>query len=120
MHMRRFLALVTAVVVLGGCAVGIPELNQRPTKYYEQSVSFRARVSRVQVLPGETLIELADAHEHRIFARVEGTVDVHPDDWVKVTGILVPETRIGGKIVYDVVRADSVTPASPPWFRNLF
>jgi uncharacterized membrane protein YcgQ (UPF0703/DUF1980 family) len=120
MHTRRFLALVTATVVLGGCAVGISELNQRPTKYYEQAVSFRARVSRVQALPGETLLELADAQEHRIFARVEGSVDVHPDDWVKVTGILVPETRIGGKIVYDVVRADSVTATRAPWLRNLF
>ena len=114
------LGLVTLTIVLGGCAVGIPELNERPTKYYEQSVSFRARVSRIQVLPGETLLEVADAQEHRMFVRVDGTIDVHPDDWVKVTGILVPETRVGGKIVYDVVRADSVTETRAPWLRNLF
>ena len=120
MHMRRALALIVLGVALGGCSTGIPQLNARPNKYYEQSVSFRARVSRIQALPGETLLELADAQEHRIFARVDGSVEVKPDDWVKVSGILVPETRIGGKIVYDVVRVDSITTTYAPWLRQLF
>lgn len=110
-------ALATA---LGGCGVGIAELNARPTKHYEQSVSFTARVSRIQALPGETLLEVADAQEHRIFVRTTGPVDVVPGDWVKVTGTLVPEARVGGKIVYDVVQAESVSGSSAPWLRNLF
>src|SRR5215470_8500451 len=111
MSIRRFATVVALGVALGGCGllpVGIAELNAKPTKHYETSVSFKARVSRVQVLPGETLLEVADAHEHRIFVRAEGTVDVHPDDWVTVKGTFVPEATIGGKIVYDVVRAESV------------
>jgi hypothetical protein len=45
-------------------------------------------VSRVQALEGETLLEVADAQERRIFVRVEGTPEVAPDDWVKVSGTL--------------------------------
>ena len=114
------MAYVALAVGLGGCGVGISELNIHPTKHYEESISFKARVSRVQALPGETLLEVADAQEHRIFVRADGTVDVQPDDWVKVKGMLVPEARVGGKIVYDVVQAESVEPTSAPWLRNLF
>ncbi len=120
MRIGRGVAVVALVGMLAGCHPGIAELNARPTKHYEESVSFVARVSRMQALEGETLLEVADAHEHRIFVRAEGTVDVQPDDWVKVTGTLVPEARVGGKIVYDVVRAESVEPARAPWLRNLF
>jgi hypothetical protein len=120
MQRRRLGGLIALVVALAGCSVGIVQLNGQPTKYYEQSVSFVARVSRVQALPGETLLELADAQEHRIFARAEGSVDVEPDDWVKVTGTLVPEARIGGKIVYDVVQVESVSETRAPFLRNLF
>jgi len=120
MQLGRFAGLVALVVALGGCSVGIGELNARPSKHYEQSVSFKGRVSRIQALPGETLLEIADAREHRIFVRAEGTVDVRPDDWVKVEGTLVPEATVGGKLVYDVVRAESVESARAPWFRNLF
>jgi hypothetical protein len=125
MSIARCAALLALAVALGGCSlkilpVGIAELNARPTKHYEEAVSFKARVSRIQTLPGETLLEVADAREHRIFVRAEGTLDVHPDDWVRVKGTLVPEASVGGKIVYDVVRAESVESASAPWFRNLF
>ena len=33
---------------------------------------------------------------------------------------LVPEARVGGKLVYDIVMADSVTSARAPLLRNLF
>jgi len=117
---RRQLLVLGLTLALAGCSPGIAELNGKPTKFYQQSVSFRARVSRIQTLGGETLLELADAQEHRIFVRTEGAPEAAPDDWVKVTGVLVPEARVGGKIVYDIVLADSVTPARAPWFRNLF
>ena len=120
MLIRRLVVLTGLALTLGGCAAGIAELNQRPNKYYEQPVSFSARVSRMQALPGETLLELADAQEHRIFVRAEGTIEAQPDDWVKVSGVLVPESRVGGKIVYDIVRADSVTVTRAPWLRNLY
>ena len=120
MRRGRLLALAALGVALAGCTVGIAELNGQPTKHYQESVSFRARVSRMQTLGGETLLELADAQEHRIFVRIDGTPDVEPDDWVKVTGTLVPEARVGGKIVYDIVQVESITKTGAPWFRNLF
>jgi uncharacterized membrane protein YcgQ (UPF0703/DUF1980 family) len=114
------LAGAALALVLGGCNPGIVDLNARPTRYYQETVTFRGRVSRVQALDGETLLEVADAREHRVFVRVAGKTDVRPDDWVKVTGILVAETRVGGRIVYDVVQAEDVSSARAPWFRNLF
>ena len=119
MQRRRVVASLALAVALGGCGPTIVDLNERPTKHYQETVSFRARVSRVQGLGNETLLELADAQEHRIFARVDGPPTVSPGDWVKVTGILVPEARVGGKVVYDVVQVESVSTTSAPWFRNL-
>ena len=120
MHRRSLLAFLALAVTLGGCSVGIVELNAKPTKYYQQAVSFKARVSRIQALPDETLLEVADAQEHRIFVRTPGSVEVVPGDWVKVEGVLVPEARVGGKIVYDVVQAESVSSARAPFLRDLF
>jgi uncharacterized membrane protein YcgQ (UPF0703/DUF1980 family) len=111
----RVLLVAFVAAVLAGCAPAIPELNQRPTKYYQQAVSFRGRVSRMQRLDGETLLEVADPHEHRILVRVPTPVDVGVDDWVKVKGVLVPEARVGGRVVYDVVMAESVDKARAPW-----
>lgn len=118
---RVGLAVLAALAIATtGCGVGIAQLNSNPTKHYQETVSFKARVSRMQVIGSETLLELADAQEHRIFARTDGTPDVRPDDWVKVEGVLVPEARVGGKIVYDIVQAGSVSHTRPPWLRNLF
>jgi hypothetical protein len=120
MHRRSLLAFLALAVTLCGCAVGIVELNAKPTKYYQQAVSFKARVSRIQALPDETLLEVADAQEHRIFVRTTGSLEVVPGDWVKIEGVLVPEARVGGKLVYDVVQAESVSSARAPILRDLF
>ena len=117
---RRWLLVLALSVAVAGCGVGISELNSRPNKHYQESVTFKGRISRIQSLEGETLLEVADAQEHRIFVRVAGSVDAGVDDWVKIEGTLVPEARVGGKLVYDIVMADSVTTARAPLLRNLF
>jgi hypothetical protein len=117
---RPWLLVLTLAVAVAGCGAGIADLNGKPTKYYQESVSFKARVSRVQALDGETLLEVADAQERRIFVRVAGAPEVAPDDWVKISGTLVPEARVGGRIVYDIVMAESVTSTRAPLLRNLF
>ena len=122
---RQWLLVLALSVAVAGCAgaifgPGISELNAKPNKFYQQSVSFKARISRIQTLEGETLLEVADAQEHRIFVRAPGAVDVGVDEWVKIEGTLVPEARVGGKLVYDIVMADSVTSARAPLLRNLF
>ena len=125
-HMRRQWLLVLALsLAVSGCGAsifspGISELNSKPNKFYQQSVSFKARISRIQSLEGETLLEVADAQEHRIFVRAPGSIEAGVDEWVKIEGTLVPEARVGGKLVYAIVMADSVTPARAPLLRNLF
>jgi len=120
MQRARIVALVAFGVAVAGCGVTIPELAARPTTHYQESVSLRGRVSRLQELPGEVLLEVTDAHEHRVLVRAAAPVDVQRDDWVKVTGVFVPEARVGGRIVYDLVQAESVTRTGAPWLRNLF
>jgi len=93
-------------VALGGCGIGIVDLNARPPKLLPAERLVQARVSRLQALPDETLIEVADAQEP-----VSSCAPRARSTWRRasgqVEGTLVPEARIGGKIVYDVVQAES-------------
>jgi hypothetical protein len=40
-------------------------------------------------------------------------------DWVRTSGILVPEARVGGTTVYDVIMAEEFSRSSAPRFENL-
>lgn len=114
------LLTVLGVVALVGCSETIPQLNERPAKYYEKSVSFTGRIARIQEFPSETLLEVADANERRILVRAQGRPDATTGDWITVRGVLVPEARVGGSSVYDVVAAEEIRPVRAPFFRNLF
>ncbi|HXJ36849.1 MAG TPA: hypothetical protein VMS22_22665 [Candidatus Eisenbacteria bacterium] len=120
MQRARFVAAAAFGIALAGCSTGIPDLNEKPTKYYQETVTLKGRISRMQQLQGEVLMELADAHEHRVLVRAPAPVDVQVDDWVKVKGIFVPEARVGDRIVYDLLQAEDVSHTTAPWFRNLF
>ena len=43
-----------------------------------------------------------------------------PTDWIKVTGLFVPEAKIGEQTIYDTVLAEEVTLTKPPMLRDLF
>jgi hypothetical protein len=120
----RMLGRHATIFVLGlalvGCSIGISDLNAKPTKYYQESISIRGRVSRVQRVNGEVIFELADAQEHRLLVRTTEPFEMQTDDWVNVKGIFVPEARVGDHIVYDLLQAEEVSPTRAPWLRNLF
>jgi hypothetical protein len=119
----RLAGLVVAVVatsLLAGCRLSVSDVNQRPGKYYQDSVTLRGQVMRMQNLTGETLLEIADARGARILVQVKGSFEHATGDWIKVRGILVPEARVGDQVLYDVVVAEDIGGAGRPWFTNLF
>jgi hypothetical protein len=109
----RFLVAALAATLLLGCRPNIGSINANPGKYYEEQVTVRARVSRRQVVDDQALLELADAHERRILALVPAADAPAVGDWVKVSGVLVADRRVGGVTVYDVVVAENVGGAHP-------
>ncbi len=116
----RGLALPLALAVgVGGCAPTISGINARPDKFYQHKVKFTCRIARTQILPGETLLEVADRRGARIIVHSTAPVDAGTDDWVKVTGLLVPETRVGDAVLYDIVLADDVVRTRAPRLMGL-
>ena len=119
---RRFLGLVAAlssVTALDACATHINDLNLRPEKYYQQKLSVVGRVMRLQVIGDETLLEIADQRESRLLVRVGKPADVSVGDWVKVTGVLVPDARVGDTAVYDVLMAEEISTTRGPWLPEI-
>jgi len=111
--------LLLCVTALVGCSTDIADLNARPAKFYQEKVTFSGRITRVQRLSAEMLLEVASARERRILVRTATPPDADVGDWVKVTGVLVPEARVGDTTLYDVVVAESISKRRPPWLRNL-
>ncbi len=119
--MRR-LVIVLAVglgVALAGCSAGITDINARPQKYYQHKVTVKGRIARLETVGGETLLELADTRDHRILVRSTEPVEPTIGEWVKVTGVLVPEARVADRTLYDVISAERVIRTRPPRFPNL-
>jgi len=120
MQLRRSAALLLVVATLAACTNTIPAINARPAQYYEKKVKFTGRIDRTQALAGETLLEIADADAHRILVRTDQPVEAGVGDWVKVKGILVAEGKVGGKVIPDLVVAESIDKTRAPLLRNLF
>lgn len=119
MRLGPLLAASALTIALAGCAPSISGINARPDKYYQHKVSFVGEIVRRQDLPGETLLEVADAHGGRILVRSADQVEAESGDWVKVRGLLVPEAKVGGTLLYDVVLAERIAPTRAPRLRNL-
>jgi hypothetical protein len=115
-----FLLASALAVALAACGVTISAINGRPDKYYEHKVSFEGRIERLQFLPHDTLLELADTRGSRIIVRSSEPVDVQTGDWVKVEGVLVPEARVEDVLIYDIITAERVRKTRAPRLANLF
>ena len=113
------LVAIALAVLLSACGTNISTINARPDKYYDHKVSFTGRIQRMQFLAHETLLELADARGGRIIVKSAEPVEAEVDDWVEVTGVLVPEMRIEDVVVYDVVAAEKVRRTRAPRLRDL-
>ncbi len=122
MQLRR---LVVVAVVAGALGCGfrsqtISEINGRPDKFYDHKVEFTGRITRTQLLPDVTLLEVVDPRGARIIVRSPEAPEPGIDDWVRVTGVLVPESKVGDATLYDVVVLDSLKKVRPPRFMNVF
>ncbi len=118
--LRAFIATVGVTAGLAGCGATIEKVNLRPTEWYEQKVSITGRITRMQDLQDGVVLELADARDHLLLAHVRKPIDVGVGDWVKVTGVLVPEADVEGRRLYDVVEGESVSTTRAPLFDKLF
>jgi hypothetical protein len=115
--------LLTACVTVALAACGSPKLlalTERPQQYYEQQVKVVGRVSRSESFGDQVLLELADADERRILARVAAADAPKPEEWVEVRGVFVAELRVGDRIVYDAIAVEHVSGHRAPWFPYLF
>jgi uncharacterized membrane protein YcgQ (UPF0703/DUF1980 family) len=127
MRLRHVALAVAVAVALSGALAGcgamfgatISGINARPDKYYQHKVAFTGKVQRMQFLPHETLLEIADTRGGRILVRCPEAVDVDTGDWVKVEGVLVPETKVEDIVVYDVVAAEKIDRTRAPRFVDL-
>src|SRR5262245_5794943 len=119
---QRFPGLVAALLslaTLAACATSIRDLNLRPDKHYQQKLSVVGRIMRLQSVDGETLVEIADRRENRLLVRTTQPMGASVGDWVKVTGVLVPESRVGDTTVYDLLVAEDISPSRGPWLPDI-
>src|SRR5262249_4280785 len=106
--------VIVLAAVLGGCGVTIARLTERPDKYYQHTVTFTGQITRTQQVGRESLLEVTDADGRRILVRAGEPPEAGTGVWVKVRGLLVPEARVGDRVLYDVVVADRIGRARRP------
>jgi len=108
------LLTLACTLALAACSETISNINLRPDRHYQKTVSFIGRVSRLERLPSETLLEVVGQRGGRILVKSTEPVDVQSGGWVSVKGLLVPEARVGDAVLYDVVVAERISPRGPP------
>ena len=110
---------VSITIAVAGCGPSVAALTERPQLHYEEQVSIVGRVSRKEVLGDDALIELADAQERRILARVAAKDAPPLEQWVKIRGVFAAELRVGDRVVYDAIAVERVKKHRAPWFPYL-
>ena len=105
---------LSCALIVAACGQTISDINLRPERHYQKTVSLVGQVSRLERLPGETLLELVGQRGGRILVKSTEPVEVEAGDWVSVKGLLVPEVRVGDAVLYDVVVAEHVSRRGPP------
>lgn len=105
---------LSCALIVAACGQTISDINLRPDRHYQKTVSFIGQVSRFERLPSETLLELVGQRGGRILVKSAEPVEVEAGDWVSVKGLLVPEARVGDAVLYDVVVAEHVSRRGPP------
>lgn len=124
MRSIRSLAVTLSFVVVAGCSYIAPpdiaDLNSNPHRYYQNKLKVVGQISRMQVIGGDVLLEVADAREKRVLVKASNAGDLKPSDWIKAQGLFVPEVKVGDQTVYDAVMAEEITKTRAPMFRNLF
>jgi hypothetical protein len=118
-RLQRVAGAILCGAVLAGCATSIRDLNLRPERNYQKKVSVSGRIMRLQRVDGDTLLEIADQRENRLLVRASRPVDVSVGEWVKATGVLVPEARVAGTSLYDVLVAEEVSRTRGPWLPSI-
>jgi hypothetical protein len=111
---------VSFTIALAACGPSVVALTERPQLHYEEKVTVVGRVSRKEVLGDDALLELADAQERRILARVAAKDAPPLEQWVKVRGVFTAELRVGDRVVYDAIAVERVKKHRRPWFPYLF
>ena len=112
--------LLALVVAVSACKPSVSKINARPEQYYQQKLTVRARIARMQELPGATLLEVVDERGARLLVTATPPVEAEVGDWIKVVGVLVPETKVDDTPLYDVLQAEDVDHTSAPWLEGLF
>ena len=118
--MRVGSILLALVFAVSACAPSISGINARPEQYYQNKLKVRGRIARTQELPGATLLEVVDEDGARLLVSTTAPLEAKVGEWVKVVGVLVPETKLGDTPLYDVLQAEHVDSTSAPWFQDLF
>jgi hypothetical protein len=112
--------LLALVVAVSACNPSVSRLNARPEQYYQDKLKVTARIARMQELPGATLLEVVDEDGARLLVSATPPVEAEVGDWVKIVGVLVPETKVGDTPLYDVLQAEDIDHTSAPWFQGWF
>jgi len=115
-RLGEHVAALLVAVALAACSTTIRDLNLRPERYYQQKVTVVGHITRMQSVGEETLFEVTGERDSRSLVRAPGRVAVGVGDWVKVTGVFVPDARVADTNIYDVITAEEISKTGSPWF----